>query len=626
MSMMSTKYLVNIYPEADDLESIGFQNHEILGLWGKTDPFEPLVHHMINVGCTAKILLTETPYSRVADMMSERMQLPRETIMRWLTFLCSTHDILKATLQFQHQNGRVNTELNRRLRKEGWLPANTDIAYLDHSYYLAGWLAPILRKEFGIDKLSSHVYSQALAMHHYRLPKAKAAYLDPSAPEYGDADGRMEAYWHEVRMILVRQLEDVFLGDPFHECPNVKKEDAESTAMLLTGLLILSDWIASNTELMPVSDPTINPDVYYPISISKARRAITMLGFGDVMPKQEDSAFASIFPAFGLGGYSLRPIQQACETLIQRNQLPPRLLIVEAPMGEGKTETALYVSRQWQRLSGCEGIYVALPTSATSNQMHGRVNAFLKGMGLEKAKARLVHGMAWLIDNERESDGWRAGSSGEFCTEADEEAKNAAERWFQPLRRALLAPYGVGTVDQPMQAALFSKYGALRLFGLFGKILVIDEVHAYDVFMSTILERLLAWCGCLGVPVVLLSATLPSGRKASLMKSYSWKETLSPPAASMAYPSLTWLDAEHQVCELEVPGTAIHRRISLSMHPGMLADWRDMMARAHEDLANGGCLAIILNTVTEAQVCYQAVLDAQGDGLCSDAQVMLFHA
>lgn len=59
------------------------------------------------------------------------------------------------------------------------------------------------------------------------------------------------------------------------------------------------------------------------------------------------------------------------------------------------------------------------------------------------------------------------------------------------MRRALLARDGVGTVDQALLAALQVKFGVLRLLGLRAKVLVVDEAHAYDNYMTTILEQLL---------------------------------------------------------------------------------------------------------------------------------------
>ena len=90
-----------------------------------------------------------------------------------------------------------------------------------------------------------------------------------------------------------------------------------------------------------------------------------------------------------------------------------------------------------------------------------------------------------------------------------------------PRKRTLWATYAVGTIDQALMAVLAIKHGFVRLAGLATKAVVIDEVHAYDVYMSTILERLLRWLAELGTPVALLSATLPSNRRAALVAAYA---------------------------------------------------------------------------------------------------------
>ena len=69
-------------------------------------------------------------------------------------------------------------------------------------------------------------------------------------------------------------------------------------------------------------------------------------------------------------------------------------------------------------------------------------------------------------------------------------------------------------------AVLQTKHVFVRLFGLAHKTVIIDEVHAYDAYMSTLLERLLEWLAALGSPVILLSATLPAERRNKLIEAY----------------------------------------------------------------------------------------------------------
>jgi CRISPR-associated endonuclease/helicase Cas3 len=151
-----------------------------------------------------------------------------------------------------------------------------------------------------------------------------------------------------------------------------------------------------------------------------------------------------------------------------RRGVPPGLAIIEAPTGDGKTEAAIYLAEHWRRAAGRDGLYLALPTAATSNQMHARYAEFLRRRRPE-VRPLLVHGLAWLLDGASPV----AGSE----TNGDADERHVAREWFRTTRRALLAPEGVGTVDQAMLAALHVKHGVLRLLGLSAKVLIIDEVH-----------------------------------------------------------------------------------------------------------------------------------------------------
>src|SRR5207248_10947550 len=115
-----------------------------------------------------------------------------------------------------------------------------------------------------------------------------------------------------------------------------------------------------------------------------------------------------------------------------------------------------------------------------------------------------------------------------------------AAGWFTGRKRGLLAPFGVGTVDQALLAVLQTRHVFVRLFGLAAKTVIIDEVHAYDTYMTTLLARLLEWLGALSSPVVLLSATLPSARRRALLAAYArgagWDE---PTIADERYPRLS---------------------------------------------------------------------------------------
>src|SRR3989304_2262363 len=177
-----------------------------------------------------------------------------------------------------------------------------------------------------------------------------------------------------------------------------------------------------------------------------------------------------------------------------RSTLFPNTTLFRSPMGEGKTEAAWILAEKW-RDKGYHGMYMALPTMATSDSLHSRYrDDYLKKLGRGE-DAKLVQGMAWVRDDKDPEKPSEVGEPGDD--------RSLAAAWFRPTRRAMLAAHGVGTVDQTMLAGMNVKFGFLRLYGLADRVLGIDEVHAYDAYMSAIIVRLLPWCACLKIPALL---------------------------------------------------------------------------------------------------------------------------
>ncbi len=165
---------------------------------------------------------------------------------------------------------------------------------------------------------------------------------------------------------------------------------------------------------------------------------------------------------------------------------------------------------------------------------------------------------------------------------------------------------GVGTVDQTLLAVLQVKHVFVRLFGLANKTVIIDEVHAYDAYMSTLLERLLEWLAALGSPVIILSATLPKSKRDSFVYAYlrggGIKDGICrQPVGEDKYPRLSFAD---------VSGTSgkFNVRHVVTPQERLLVEWHNDDSLADElktQLENGGCAAVICNTVQKAQDTYK---------------------
>ena len=108
----------------------------------------------------------------------------------------------------------------------------------------------------------------------------------------------------------------------------------------------------------------------------------------------------------------------------------------------------------------------------------------------------------------------------EVALDGDSGGAVVAASWFAARKRGLLGGFAVGTIDQALLGVLQARHFFVRLWGLSDKVVILDEIHAYDAYMSELLERLVAWLGALDVTVVLMSATLPAARREALLEAF----------------------------------------------------------------------------------------------------------
>ncbi len=154
-------------------------------------------------------------------------------------------------------------------------------------------------------------------------------------------------------------------------------------------------------------------------------------------------------------------------------------------MGEGKTEAALYLADCLQQQSATGDFYIGLPTQATSNAMFERVKQFLsqrypKAESPELINLTLSHSAAALKQDYQNSI-CRLDQQDQVY---DKDQQVVAREWHTARKRTLLSPYGVGTIDQALMGAMRSHHQFVRLFGLAGRTVILDEIHAYDLYTS----------------------------------------------------------------------------------------------------------------------------------------------
>jgi CRISPR-associated endonuclease/helicase Cas3 len=276
-----------------------------------------------------------------------------------------------------------------------------------------------------------------------------------------------------------------------------------------------------------------------------------------------------------------------------------------------------------QRRFDHRGLYIALPTKATGNAMFMRTLDFLQGWGTNRRlDLQLLHGGALLNDTFQ-----RLKVSGIHDPKAGGDVR--AGEWFTTKKRALLSEYGVGTVDQALLPILPVRHNFVRLWGIANRVVVFDEIHAYDAYTGTLLVHLLRWLLALGSSVVLLSATLPPSIRRKLAKIVG--AVLQEP--EQPYPRLTIFSPNEKPSQTHFEADP-QRRLTLCLH-GISPDLPSMRAALEEHLPHGGTGLALVNTVQRAQELYMLFPEGKllmregqrvGKQLLDGTEVFLFHA
>lgn len=212
-------------------------------------------------------------------------------------------------------------------------------------------------------------------------------------------------------------------------------------------------------------------------------------------------------------------------------------MCIEAPMGQGKTEAGLIAAEFLAQATGRTGIAFAAPTQATSNALFDRVIEWVEyqtnNVAQEHGEPIEPHSMFLGHSKNRFNKSYEALSKADIFDESFTPGREnnrktlrpgtslARHSWLSGTKKGLLSSFIVCTIDQVLMTALQARHVMLRYLGLASKVIIIDEVHAYDAYMSRYLSAALYWLGQMNAPVILMSATLPSATRDELMKSYA---------------------------------------------------------------------------------------------------------
>ncbi|MFE5515317.1 CRISPR-associated helicase Cas3' [Streptomyces sp. NPDC056529] len=587
----------------------------VLELWGKHDRdsegWLPLWQHMEDSAAVAGLLWDRwLPWSvrRLIGRVLPGGEADGRLLAVWLA---AVHDIGKATPAFACQvEGLADRMRAGGLEMRSREAMGPDRVLAPHGLAGQVLLVQWLEEVCGWDAQECWQFAVVVGGHHGIPPEDAQINALEDRGYLLRTPGRSRAVWQRVQGELLEACADEYgVRGRLGAWRAVKLP--QPVQVVLTALVIVADWIASNPELFP----------YHPMEeplfgAARAAAAWRKLDLpGPWRPAEPQGSVQELFESrFDLpSGASVRPVQVEAVELARAMQVPG-LMVIEAPMGEGKTEAALAVAEIFAARSGAGGVFFALPTMATGNAMFPRLLKWLDRLPSLEGRPHsvlLAHSKAALNDDftdlmrgagpvagvEMDAAGRGKGSFGRGGAGAE----LVAHTWLRGRKKAMLSSFVAGTVDQLLFAGLKSKHLALRHLAVAGKVVVIDEAHAYDTYMSVYLDRVLAWLGAYGVPVVILSATLPAARRRELVEAYAGAGAGGGGGAAFGvvaragdYPLLTAVTAGGAPLVRRPAASGRATTVRLECVEDDLVVLADRLDR---ELAGGGCALVVRNTV-----------------------------
>jgi CRISPR-associated endonuclease/helicase Cas3 len=581
-------------------------------LWAKTSnsvkgEYHPLVLHLLDVATCADAILAREPQN-TRNQMAAILGLEWKKARPWLLLLIACHDLGKACPGFQLKWDEVKILLNRG---EFHIPRGYE-TIVNHAFV----------SQFALEKLLiemdwpgdlAELCADAVGSHHGT--RATPTKIDRIAGDrYGVDGGKWEIVWKNLFKVICEALN---IGKP-----PIKNDLSGPEFMLLAGLTSFADWIGSNEAWFHFGKESDCDDLrtWFDQRRKNAEMALDAIGWGNRIPLVDvQRTFTAAFPKCS----PPRPLQEAVARSVTETSLPC-VLLIEAPMGEGKTEAAFFAHLELQRRFGHRGLYIAMPTKATGNAMFSRTLDFLKSFaGNRTLDLQLLHGAIQL------SDMFQKMQLGQIHSDDGDGAIQAGS-WFTYKKRALLSEYGVGTIDQALLTILPVRHYFVRLWGLANRVIVFDEIHAYDAYTGTLLFHLIRWLRALGSSIILLSATVPPAFRRRLADALGEKL----PDQEAAYPRLTrFTGAGNKPKQTHFPADHSRHRELVIERLGSEID--AIHSCLSEKLPTYGYAGVIVNTVQRAQELYRlfgegkAILAENvivGKQLADGTEIHLFHA
>ncbi|CHO02386.1 helicase [Salmonella enterica subsp. enterica serovar Typhi] len=571
---------------------------DYLCYWGKTDKstenitcnYHLLAYHCLDVAACGEYIIKNNTFNS-CNILKE-CNISGTNAENWIIWFLASHDIGKFARGFQKYAEFPDSPLVSPISGVSAFERHDSLGFYLWGKLFEAWSS-------GSNEIIAGIEPENRA----RFESALNSWMLISTGHHGIPPDTMKnrsslAFTDEDIVAATHYLEALSELFPF-TLPQEWKTKAGRKCLkqhcwFFAGLVTLADWMGSDESQFPLLSSAMPLKDYWPLACEKAQQAILRMP-----PLSQHSHYQdhrALFPFI----QTLTPLQQRASEL-DISAPGAQLVVLEDVTGAGKTEAALILTHRLMSANKGHGLYVGLPTMATANAMYQRLASAYHALFTDESRPSLIlaHGGREMSDSFRQSIWQPTENIAEDYARDDGNATTECHTWFADSRKkALLAEVGVGTLDQLLMAVMPFRHQSLRLLGMRDKILLLDEVHAYDGYMVKLLEGLLRFHAAQGGSAIILSATLPAALREKLLNAFSdGAEFMSAGGSDNAgYPWLSHLTSSGL---LEQP-LATRPEVQRTVAVNWIQQRQEALDIIYRVVATGQCICWIRNTVDDA--------------------------
>lgn len=566
------------------------------GFWAKLNQNDegiiqdwyPLLYHSADVAATMEALLTRTILRKRLASIAKLPELTEVMVAR-LCVLAALHDAGKANHGFQNRafvsrqpRGGHVAPIIESLEAENphqvleplgviqmlpWFSSELVLKY----YLLTTW------SHHGYPVLPKHQYNAHLwRPNQYRDPLEELAQLGEAIQEW---------------------FPRAFTED------NTKLPDESAFLHSYNGLLTLADWLGSDQRFFSFQR---NDNSIIQLSRQRASTAVESLGLDPAVFRQflgeKPLTFNAISP------WEPYDMQQQCMDL---ETMPDgSLTILESDTGSGKTEAALIRFLHLYQEGFVDGMYFAVPTRSAATQLYTRVHrAVERVFNNHPHHPPVVQAVPGYIKVD-ETEGTPLTHFKVQWPDNNYDLLRYRGWAAEHPKRYLAGAIVIGTIDQVLLSTLQVNHAHLRATALLRHFLVVDEVHASDVYMTGLLERVLEQHISAGGQAFLMSATLGSSARSRLLAGgHSASPSLSE-AINTPYPLISHIDATRQhSTELAAASSGTTKKVMTETIQA--AEDSERIARIAAKHARSGARVLVIRNTVQDCISTQKALEIQ---------------